>query len=166
MPEGRPSYTPTISELRALVRVAELGSTAAAADALSLTQSAVSRSVGALEERLAVRLFRRERQRMILSDAGRAMLRDARDILDRLDASARMIMAFGGGSEVLRLAVLPTFATAWLIPRLPAFTRLHPDVSLDLGQALLPVDFEASPFDAAIQRVEMAPRHQCPAPVP
>jgi LysR family glycine cleavage system transcriptional activator len=153
---GRPSYTPTIQELRALVLAADLGSASAAAEALNLTQSAVSRSIGALELRLAVRLFYRERQRMQLTDAGRALVRDAHEILERLDSSARMVMSFGAGSEVLRLAVLPTFATTWLIPRLPDFSRHHPEVSIDLGQALGPVDFGGSPFDAAIQRVEMA----------
>lgn len=155
-PLARPAYTPTVQELRALVLAADLGSVSAAADALSLTQSAVSRSIGALEQRLGVRLFRRERQRIVLSDAGRAMVRDAREILDRLDASARMVMAFGGGSEVLRLAVLPTFATTWLIPRLPGFSRQYPQISIDISQALQPVDFAASPYDAAIQRVDMA----------
>lgn len=152
----RPSYTPSVQELRSLVLTADLGSVSAAAEALNLTQSAVSRSINLLELRLGVRLFHRERQRMVLSDAGRAMVRDSRDILDRLDAAARMVMAFGGGNEVLRLAALPTFATTWLIPRLRDFTRLYPDISIDLGEALAPIDFEATPYDVAIQRIEMA----------
>lgn len=152
----RAAYTPTIQELRSLILVADLGSTAAAAEALNLTQSAVSRSVGALEARLGVRLFKRERQRLTPTDAGRAMIRHARDILERLDTSSRMIMCFGGGNKVLRLGVLPTFAATWLIPRLPRFTKQHPDIALDINQALLPIDFEQSPFDAAIQRAELA----------
>lgn len=152
----RPAYTPSIQELRALVLAADLGSVSAAAEALSLTQSAVSRSIAVLEQRLGVRLFRRERQRLFLSDAGRAMVRDAREILDRLDAAARMVMAFGGGTEVLRIAALPTFATTWLIPRLADFARAHPGIAIDLSQALMPVDFDAAPYDAAIQRSEMA----------
>lgn len=44
------------------------------------------------------------------------MLRDAEVLLDNLEASTRMVMAFGGGDRVLRLGVLPTFATTWLIP--------------------------------------------------
>ena len=154
--QTRPSYTPTVQELRAVVYSAELGTASGAAEALNLTQGAVSRSIRTLEERLGVRLFHRERQRLILSDAGRALVRDARDILDRLESSARMVMAFGGGEDVLRLAVLPTFATTWLIPRLAGFATRHPGIGLDLGEALGPVDFDDSPFDAALQRVEMA----------
>ena len=153
---SRPAHTPTVQELRALVLCADAGSASAAAEAMSLTQSAVSRSIRGLEDRLGVRLFHRERQRLILSDAGRAMVRDAREILERIDASARMVMAFGGGEDVLRLGVLPTFATTWLIPRLAAFSALHPEICIDLGEALAPVDFQDSVFDAALQRTEMA----------
>ncbi|AUH35425.1 LysR family transcriptional regulator [Paracoccus tegillarcae] len=152
----RPNYTPSVQELRALVSCSDLGSVSRAADTLNLTQSAVSRSIRSLEERLGVQLFHRVRKRLQLSDAGRAMVRDARDILDALDRSAKMAMAFGKGGDVLRLAVLPTFAATWLIPRLPEFLETHPDVSIDLGAALHPVDFEDSPFDAAIQRAVMA----------
>lgn len=152
----RPNYTPSVQELRALVSCGDLGSVSRAADTLNLTQSAVSRSIRSLEERLGVQLFHRVRKRLQLSDAGRAMVRDARDILDALDRSAKMAMAFGKGGDVLRLAVLPTFAATWLIPRLPEFLETHPDVSIDLGAALHPVDFDDSPFDAAIQRAVMA----------
>lgn len=155
-PQARPPYTPSVQELRALVLTADFGKVSEAAQAMNLTQSAVSRSVATLEQRLGVRLFRRARQRMILTDAGRAMVRDARDILERLDSAARMVMAFGGGSEVLRLAALPTFATTWLIPKLPAFARAHPEVAIDLSEALGPVDFDNSPHDAAIQRIGLA----------
>lgn len=150
----RPAYTPSIQELRALVLAADLGSVSAAAEALSLTQSAVSRSIAVLEQRLGVRLFRRERQRLFLSDAGRAMVRDAREILDRLDAAARMVMAFGGGTEVLRIAALPTFATTWLIPRLTDFARAHPGIAIDLSQALFPL-WAHHPATAAL-RVHLA----------
>lgn len=152
----RPNYTPSVQELRALVKCSEFGSVSLAADALNLTQSAVSRSIRSLEERLGVQLFHRVRKRLVLSDAGRAMVHDARDILIALDRSAKMAMGFGKGGDVLRLAVLPTFAATWLIPRLPAFLDLHPEVSIDLASALYPVDFDDSPFDAAIQRANMA----------
>lgn len=161
----RPSYTPSVQELRALVYCGDLGSVSRAADALSLTQSAVSRSIRSLEERLGVQLFHRERKRLRLSDAGRAMVHDARDILTRLDRSARMAMAFSEGGDVLRLAVLPTFAATWLIPRLPEFLQCYPDASIDLASALHPVDFDESPYDGAIQRAVMARKDDEVAPV-
>lgn len=152
----RHRHTPSVQELTALVACARLGTAARAAGALGLTQSAVSRSIRGLEDRLGVALFHRQRQRLVISDAGRALVRDAQAILAQLDASARMVMAFGGGAQVLRLAVLPTFAATWLIPRLGAFAALAPEVSLDLSDELSPVDFAASPYDAAIQRADFA----------
>mgnify|MGYP006089861981 FL=1 len=151
-----PNYSPSVQELRALVSCSDLGSVSRAADVLNLTQSAVSRSIRALEDRLGVQLFHRVRKRLQLSDAGRALVHDARDILAVLDRSAKMAMTFGKGGDVLRLAVLPTFAATWLIPRLPEFFQSRPDVSIDLASALHPVDFDESPFDAAIQRAMMA----------
>ena len=151
-----PNYSPSVQELRALVSCSDLGSVSRAADVLNLTQSAVSRSIRALEDRLGVQLFHRVRKRLQLSDAGRALVHDARDILAVLDRSAKMAMTFGKGGDVLRLAVLPTFAATWLIPRLPEFFQSRPGVSIDLASALHPVDFDESPFDAAIQRAMMA----------
>lgn len=152
----RDHLTPSVHELRAFAACARLGSASRAGEELNLTQSAISRAIRTLEDRLQVRLFRRVRQRLILSEAGRAMLYDAEDILNRLDNTARMAAAFGSSGEVLRLAVLPTFASAWLIPRLPRFAEVAPHISLDLTAVLDPVDFEASPFDAAVQRVALA----------
>ena len=152
----RPDYTPSVQELRSLVYCSDLGSVSRASDALNLTQSAVSRSIRTLEERLGVQLFNRVRKRLVLSDAGRAMVHEARDILAALERSAKMAMAFGIGGDVLRLATLPTFAATWLIPRLPNFLNAHPDVSIDLASALHPIEFDDSPFDGAIQRANMA----------
>lgn len=152
----RSNYTPSIQELRALVICGDLGSVSRAAEELNLTQSAVSRSIRSLEERLGVKLFHRVRKRLHLSDAGRAMIHEARDILAALERTAKMAMSFGEGGDVLRLAVLPTLASTWLIPRLPDFLKAQPRVSIDLVSALHPVDFDDSPFDAAIQRAVTA----------
>ena len=148
----RRAFIPTISELQAFRACVRFGTTMRAADHLGLTQSSVSRSVGQLEDRLGVHLFHRVRQRLVLSDAGRRFLRDADAILDDLHEAAVRVMAFGGQADVLSLAVLPTFADRWLIPRLGRFHKLAPHVTVDIAVRLVPVDLEAEPFDAAIQR--------------
>jgi len=148
----RHAYTPTLPELQAFVQAAETGSTTRAAAALGLTQSAVSRSLNSLEARLGVRLFHRVRQRLILSDAGRAMLPEAGRILGDLDAAALTVMSFGGHSEVLRIAALPTFGAIWLIPRLHRFALAAPDVTFDMTATLEPVDFDRAPVDLAVLR--------------
>ena len=150
----RHTYTPTIAELEAFCACARGGTTVQAAETLGLTQSAISRSIAGLEGRLGVALFVRARQRMTLSDAGRAFLREAEPLLDRLNEAAMTVMAFGGQARVLRIAALPTFGRLWLIPRLRAFQSTMPGLTIDMAARLAPVDFEAEPFDLAIQRTQ------------
>ncbi|WP_119838606.1 LysR substrate-binding domain-containing protein [Pseudooceanicola algae] len=148
----RKAYTPSVGELEAFCSCARAGTTTGAARDLGLTQSAVSRSIATLEDRLGVALFLRARQRLSLSAAGRAFLAEAEDLLTRLDAAATGVMAFAGQAAVLRMAVLPSFGRSWLIPRLGAFAATTPGVGFDVAARLAPVDFETAPFDLAIQR--------------
>jgi LysR family glycine cleavage system transcriptional activator len=148
----RRGYTPSVAELEAFCACARAGTTIRAAQVLGLTQSAVSRSVAGLEARLGVALFARVQRRLVLSDAGRAFLREAEPLLERLDQAAVTVMAFGGQARVLRMAVLPSFGRAWLIPRLRSFQASMPGLTIDMSARLTPVDFEAEPFDLAIQR--------------
>ena len=154
----RRAYTPTLPELQAFVQAARTGSATRASQALGLTQSAVSRSLATLEDRLGVRLFHRMRQRLTLSDAGRALLPDAERILTDLDTSALTVMSFGGHRDVLRLAVLPTLGAIWLIPRLVGFAAASPGVTIDMSTTLEPLDYDRDPRDAAILRAPPALR--------
>ncbi|HMO71562.1 MAG TPA: LysR substrate-binding domain-containing protein [Paracoccaceae bacterium] len=148
----RQAHTPTLPELDAFAATARTGSVSRAADALGLTQSAISRSIKSLESRLGVALFHRDRQRLVLSDAGRAFLPEAEALLVALDRAALGIMSFGGHGSVLRLACLPTFAQVWLVPRLADFATAAPDVTFDLTAILTAPDFARDPCDAAILR--------------
>lgn len=148
----RHAYTPSLPELQAFVQAARTGTATRAAAALGLTQSAISRALGSLEARLGVALFHRVRQRLVLSDAGRALLPEAERMLADLDRAALTVMSFGGHRDVLRLAVLPTFAALWLIPRLSAFAARAPQVTFDISATLSPLDFERDPRDMAIIR--------------
>jgi len=89
----RKPYTPSVGELDAFVACARRGSTTMAAESLNLTQSAISRSLTALEDRLGVALFLRVRQRLVLSAAGHAFLPQAESLLQQLDGAAMGIMA-------------------------------------------------------------------------
>lgn len=154
----RKAYIPSVAELEAFTACARRGTTTMAADSLGLTQSAISRSLASLEDRLGVALFNRVRQRLVLSPAGHAFLDRAEELLAELDAAAMGVMAFGGRDAVLRMAVLPSLARIWLIPRLARFAQVAPEISLDLSARLLPVDFGHEPFDLAIMRS----RHDIP----
>lgn len=121
-----------------------------AAEELHLTQGAVSKQVRHLETRLGVELFRRVRQRIVLTDAGRLYLHDIRGALEQMTAATRQVMSYAGSADVLNLAVLPTFGTRWLAPRLAGFSKRHPDAGLNLSVRLQPFDFNEEPFDGAI----------------
>lgn len=153
----RDPFLPTTGELVAFCACVRTGATTRAAEELGLTQSAVSRALASLERRLGVSLFHRVRQRLVLSEAGRAFSPEADLLVERLRQASVAVMALGGRSDLVRLAVLPTIGTTWLVPRLARFREAHPDVTLDIVSRIEPVNFEEEPFDAALQRREMRP---------
>lgn len=142
-------YIPSVSLLAAFEAVCRLGSTSAAARELNLTQGAVSRLVQNLEGQLGVDLFRREGRRLKPTEPALAYARDVRKALD-LIARASLGLRANPGGGVLRLAILPTFGTRWLAPRLAGFLDANPGVTLNLGTRMRPFDFATEPFDAAI----------------
>ena len=135
--------------LVAFERAARHQSFTAAAGELNLTQGAISRQIRVLEDRLGVLLFQRVRRRVVLTDAGRAYLLEVRRLLNSLESATLRLMNPGDQANVLNLAVLPGFATHWLIPRLPDFFSKHPTLSVTCRIRLTPFDFVTDPFDAA-----------------
>lgn len=141
---------PSIACLQAFETVARLRSITRASLELRLSQSAVSRQIHQLETLLDLSLFERVRQRVVITDAGRLYLNDVIKVIAGLKDATSKVMACGGNSNLLNLAVLPTFATRWLLPRLSDFLQKHPGVTINLATRLVPFDFETEPFDAAI----------------
>ena len=140
---------PSIASLRALEALDRLGSASAVAEELALTQGAVSRQLQALEEQLGVELVQRSRRRLALTPEAQDYAAEIRQALTRIaNASLRLQAAPVGGT--LNLAILPTFGMRWLVPRLPQFARLHPDVTLNMTTRLVPFNFASEPFDAAL----------------
>jgi len=113
----------------------------------------VSRQVHQLEEFLGVALFQRVRQRIVLTDGGRIYAAEVRQALTALATASHQAMSFAG-SDSLNLAVLPTFGTRWLIPRIGGFTARHPGIAINFSARLVPFSFEEEPFDAAIHHGE------------
>lgn len=146
----RRGFLPNIGSLLAFEATARHGSVSRAAEELHLTQSAVSRQIQHLEESLGLSLFRRTRQRVVLTDVGRMYAANVRNTLAELSDVTHQAIALSGTRGVLNLAVLPTFGTRWLIPRIPEFFALHPDATVNFGVRLVPFDFATEPFDAAI----------------
>ncbi|BCX65514.1 LysR family transcriptional regulator [Pseudomonas izuensis] len=120
-----------------------------AAQELSLTQGAICRQIASLEEFLNVELFRRSRRGVKLTEAG---LSYSRRVATQLDAVERDTLSVMGqqGANVIELAVVPTFGTQWLLPRLKDFQQKHPEVTVNLTNRTRPFLFADTDFDAAI----------------
>lgn len=140
---------PSMSALLAFDAVARTGSFTAAARDLSLTQGAISRQVAVLEGQLGVVLIERGTRRAAMSEAGRAYALRARAALELLGQGA--LEALGQTPEQgLKLAILPTFGTRWLMPRIPGFVRRHPEITLQFATRIGQFDLRAEGVDAAI----------------
>lgn len=141
---------PNLSALQAFEATARLGSFSRAAEELALTHSAVHRQVSSLEQRLGVQLFTRVRRKIVLTEPGAQYAARIRQHLDQIEKDTFSLMSQAGIGRRLHIAVLPTMASQWLIPRLPDFHRHYPDVTVSLSLRTLPFHFDDHPFDAAI----------------
>lgn len=142
-------FLPSISSLLALEAVDRLGSASAAAEELSLTQSAISRQLKTMEDQLGVQLIERSQMRLHLTPAAKDYVQIARSAVQDLAQAALKLKANPAGGS-LDLSILPAFGMHWLAPRLQDFARRHPEVTVNLGTRLKPFDFATEPFDAAI----------------
>ncbi|MEW6631834.1 MAG: LysR family transcriptional regulator [Pseudomonadota bacterium] len=140
---------PNISTLAAFEAVARLGSFTAAARELDLTQGAVSRQIGLLEEQFGRRLFERDSRNVRLSSAGEIYAEAVRSALGQLRDAALGLMS-NRHSGALNLAILPTFGTRWLMPLIPDFVARHPDITINFATRIGRFDFARERLDAAI----------------
>ncbi|WP_395397151.1 LysR substrate-binding domain-containing protein [Novosphingobium sp. BL-8A] len=140
---------PPMSMLHCFEAAARLGSFSRAAEALRLTQSAVSRHVSNLEQWLGAALFDRHGRRVTLNDTGRQFLEDIAPALGAIRRASGRLMD-PQPEHVLDLAVLPGFGMRWLAPRLPRLTQLHPDLVVNIAARVDVFDFAQEPFHAAI----------------
>ncbi|MFM9886787.1 MAG: LysR substrate-binding domain-containing protein [Burkholderiales bacterium] len=121
-----------------------------AADELSITQSAVSRKIRALEDRLGVPLFERRPRALVLTQAGESLYRTVVEVLQRIHETTRQIR---GRTEARTFTVTttPAFAALWLIPRLSGYTRDHPLVDVRISASTDLIDLERSSIEVAIR---------------
>ncbi|AOB38457.1 LysR family transcriptional regulator [Bordetella parapertussis] len=141
---------PNLSALQAFEATARLGSFSRAAEELSLTHSAVYRQVASLEGRLGVQLFTRVRRRIVLTDHGAEYAGRIRHHLDQIEKDTFGLVSRTGMGRSIHIAVVPTLATTWLIPRLADFQRVQPDITVSLSVRTLPFQFKDQPFDGAL----------------
>ena len=140
---------PPFKGLLAFDAVARLGSISKAADELNLTVSAVSHQVANLESFVERQLFDRSPRGLTLTVHGERFQRDITGALTQLAAAAKNVRS-GEVAEVLRIHSVPTFASLWLMPRLPGFRARHPQLRVQLDASYGEIDFARAAIDVAI----------------
>ena len=130
--------------------VARRGTITRAAEELSVSPSAVSQQIKLLEQRLGVKLFRRDKRLLSLTLEGEQLFQTATTALRMLNDAGHTL---GTTREThrLNLRVSPSFGVRWLGPRLSGFVARHPDWDLRVDAAPDPTDFEREVMDLDIR---------------
>jgi LysR family transcriptional regulator, glycine cleavage system transcriptional activator len=131
---------PPLTALPAFDCAARHGSFTRAARELHVTHGAISRHVAALEAHFGKSLFLRHARGVELTADGRRFQEVVREALDRLAIGAREIRGRKSTPRV-QVSMLPSFATRWLLPRLPQFNRTHPGIDIEVRTEHEFVDF-------------------------
>ena len=148
-----------LAGLRGFAAAARTLSFTAAAEALHLTQSAISRQVAGLEREVGHKLFARRTRALALTPAGEQLARAVREGLATIDLAVDRIRGTGAAQRV-SVTTYPSFASTWLLPRLAAFQSAHPQVDIRVDASDRIVDLERDGIDVALRRcpAERAPR--------
>ena len=141
---------PTLQALGCFEAAARHESYTRAGEELALTQGAVSRQIASLEAFLGVALFRRTRHGVALTPDGVAYARQVATRLDGLERDTLDAMAGQSRGGAIQLAAVPTFATRWLLPRLPTLSAAHPEITVHIETRTRPFLFAEAEFDAAL----------------
>jgi LysR family glycine cleavage system transcriptional activator len=145
-----PRRLPPLNALNAFEAAARHESFTRAAEELCVTQGAVSHQVKALEAELGLKLFNRERQRLVITEAGQAYLAVVRDAFDRIaSGTERLLQRQNGGA--LTVSTSPNFAAKWLVHRLGRFADAHPEIDLRVNASRHHIDFAREDVDLAIR---------------
>lgn len=145
-----PRRLPQLNALKTFEAAARHESFTRAAEELCVTQGAVSHQVKALELELGIKLFNRERQRLIITNAGRDYLAVVRDALDRIAMGTERLLQ-RQSSGALTVSTSPDFAAKWLVHRLGRFAEAHPGIDLRVSATMHHVDFAREDVDIAVR---------------
>jgi LysR family glycine cleavage system transcriptional activator len=139
-----------VGPLRAFEAVARRLSFSAAAEELYLTQPAISRQIKSLEDELGAPLFMRGTRKVELTGAGVQLLRGVLPLLQRLDTTVRQIRSARGRRHV-SVATFASLASLWMLPRLRAFERAHPDIDIRISASDVMVDLDDPEIDLVLR---------------
>jgi LysR family transcriptional regulator, glycine cleavage system transcriptional activator len=141
---------PPLIELRAFDAAARHLSFKQAAVELGVTPTAISHQIRLLERYCGCALFRRRPRPLSLTDAGARLFPAIRGGLEAF-ATAIATVKRDRDRQPLRVTTTNAFASRWLVPRLPSWRRLHPDVPLEVIGTDSVLDLQAGDGDVAIR---------------
>lgn len=141
---------PSLDLLKGFEAAARLLSFTRAAGELHLTQSAISRQIIDLESQLGVALFHRRHRSLSLTEAGQQLYPAAAQVLATMRTATDRLRALGG-RRGLSVTTTHSFASLWLIPRLAAFSRSHPDIDVRMTADSRLQDLARDGIDVAIR---------------
>lgn len=153
---NRPYDLPPLDLIEGFEAAARNLSFTKAAAELNLTQSAVSRQIKSLEEWLGVALFERRTRSLALTRHGETLFKAVPDILRTVEEVSRQIRQ-EQLARTLTVTTTASFASLWLIPRLPGFTRDHPRLDVRISASSKFVDLERSNVEIAIRYTSAVP---------
>lgn len=146
--------TPSLDALRIFAVAARHLSFTEAASQLNLTQSAVSHRIRGLEEELGLTLFKRLTRRLELTPHGRMLARKVSNAISEIDRSI-IELDRSDDAAPLKVTMLPSVASHWLIPRLPRIRRRHPNLDVQVIADPRLLDLRAEGIDLAIRFCRM-----------
>jgi LysR family transcriptional regulator, glycine cleavage system transcriptional activator len=147
---NRSSRPLSLNNLRAFEAVARRLSFSEAADELFVTQSAISRQIKGLEEEIGAALFVRGTRHVEMTQSGQMLLRSVEAGLQKIDASVRQIRQVRSRKRV-SVTTFASFGSLWLLPRIEAFQRLHPDIDLRVSAGDMIADLDDPELDLALR---------------
>jgi DNA-binding transcriptional LysR family regulator len=139
---------PPIKGLQALSALAKFGSLVRAAAELGVTRSALSHRITDLEAQLGVVLVQRAGRNIALTEDAEALVAAIGDALDRIEGAVQPLRS---RRTQVRVSTVATFASHWLIPRLPSLQSRHPEIEIAISTTRRPVDLGVENFDCAIR---------------
>jgi len=141
---------PPLNALKAFEAAARHLSISQAANELCVTPAAISHQIKGLEDQLRAKLFRRDKQKVTLTEAGALMLPGLREGFD-LIAGAVADVSERDTKGVMTVSSAPSFAAKWLVPRLDRFAERHPEIDVRVSASIALVDFARDDVDVAVR---------------
>ena len=146
-----------LAAMEILVRVLETGSFSEAARQLHLGQPAVSKTIAQLEARLGAKLLLRSTRGLTATEAGENFYKRAKRAIEEADEADLAARGAGAGlSGRLRIGAAPTFASLHVVPHLPQFLAMHPDLDLEIVLDDRPIDLVEEGIDVSLRTGDLA----------